>query len=105
MSELYAHLAGIDWNQWRAPALAGVRIVLIVAAAWVAITARQRLVRGRRIRIQARPEGVEAARRAERADHPRPDRPGHDRRGVEIPFPHVTVCPGRAALADEAVSA
>ena len=59
MSELYTHLAGIDWNQWRTPALAG------VAAAWIAITVLQRLVRGLRIRIQARLEGVEAARRAE----------------------------------------
>ena len=28
-----------------------------------------------------------------------------DRRGVEIPFPHVTVYPGRATLAAEAASA
>ena len=65
MSELQAHLAGIDWDQWRTPALAGLRIVLIIAAAWIAITVLQRLVRGLRIRIQARLEGIEAARRAE----------------------------------------
>lgn len=65
MSGLFEHLAAIDWNQWRVPALAAVRIVLILAAAWVAIAVLQRLVRGVRIRIQARLEGAEAARRAE----------------------------------------
>ena len=65
MSELFTHLAGVDWNQWYGPALAAVRIVLIVAAAWIAIAVLQRLVRGVRIRIQARLEGIEAARRAE----------------------------------------
>ena len=65
MNEWSARLARIDWAQWSAPALAGLRIVLIVAVAWIAIAVLQRLVRGVRVRIQARLEGVEAARRAE----------------------------------------
>ena len=65
MSELSAWFARVDWAQWSAPALAGVRIVLIVVSAWVAIAVLQRLVRGVRVRIQARLDGVEAARRAE----------------------------------------
>jgi small-conductance mechanosensitive channel len=65
MSELSAWFARVDWAQWSAPALAGVRIVLIVISAWVAIAVLQRLVRGVRVRIQARLDGIEAARRAE----------------------------------------
>jgi small-conductance mechanosensitive channel len=65
MSDLSAWFARVDWVQWSAPALAGVRIVLIVVSAWVAIAVLQRLVRGVRVRIQARLDGVEAARRAE----------------------------------------
>jgi small-conductance mechanosensitive channel len=65
MSELQAWFSRVDWAQWSAPALAGVRIVLIVVSAWIAISVLQRLVRGVRMRIQARLEGVEAARRAE----------------------------------------
>ena len=65
MSELSAWFARVDWAQWSAPALAGVRIVLIVIAAWIAIAVLQRLVRGVRVRIQARLDGIEAARRAE----------------------------------------
>jgi small-conductance mechanosensitive channel len=65
MSELSAWFARVDWAQWSAPALAGVRIVLIVISAWVAIAVLQRLVRGVRMRIQARLDGIEAARRAE----------------------------------------
>jgi small-conductance mechanosensitive channel len=65
MSELPAWFARVDWAQWSAPALAGVRIVLIVISAWVAIAVLQRLVRGVRVRIQARLDGIEAARRAE----------------------------------------
>ena len=65
MSELLTLFDRVDWDQWRAPALAAVRIVLIVAAAWIAIAILQRLVRGIRIRVQARLEGAEAGRRAE----------------------------------------
>lgn len=65
MNELRSWLARVGWAQWSAPALAGVRIVLIVVSAWIAISVLQRLVRGVPVRIQARLEGVEAARRAE----------------------------------------
>lgn len=65
MDELTARLANIDWAQWAAPALAGLRIVLIVTVAWIAIAVLQRLVRGVRVRIQARLDGAESARRAE----------------------------------------
>lgn len=65
MDELLARLARVDWAQWSTPVLAGLRIVLIVAAAWTAIAVLQRLVRGVRVRIQARLDGVESARRAE----------------------------------------
>jgi small conductance mechanosensitive channel len=65
MNDMLAHFANVDWDQWRAPALAGVRIVLIVVVAWISISVLQRLVRGIRVRIQVRLEGAEAARRAE----------------------------------------
>ena len=65
MNDVLNHFANVDWDQWRAPALAGLRIVLIVVAAWISIAVLQRLVRGIRVRVQARLEGAEAARRAE----------------------------------------
>ena len=65
MDELLTRLADLDWTRWSGPALAAIRIVLIVAAAWIAIVVLQRLVRGVRLRIQDRLEGLEAARRAE----------------------------------------
>ncbi len=55
----------VDWARWSGPALAALRIVLIVAAAWIAIAVLQRMVRTVRIRVATRMGGVDAARRAE----------------------------------------
>ena len=55
----------IDWSRWEGPAKSGIRIVLILVLAWVAIAVLQRTVRAIRIRIAARLGGVESARRAE----------------------------------------
>ncbi|MBI5278723.1 MAG: mechanosensitive ion channel [Burkholderiales bacterium] len=62
-SGLWAVVA--DWRNWSAPALAGLRIVLILAIAVVAIAVLQRTVRAVRMRIAAHIGGPEVARRAE----------------------------------------
>jgi hypothetical protein len=55
----------LDWERWSGPALAGLRIVLIVVVAWVSIVLLQKLVRSVRMRVADRLGGVDAARRAE----------------------------------------
>ena len=65
MDRLMATVDRLDWTRWEAPAKAGLRIVLILVLAWVAITVLQRLVRAVRIRIAQRLGGVESAKRAE----------------------------------------
>jgi small conductance mechanosensitive channel len=65
MDRLVDMIRDLDWERWNAPALAAMRIVLIVIVAWVAIVVLQRTVRTLRIRIAARMGDVEAARRAE----------------------------------------
>jgi small-conductance mechanosensitive channel len=66
MAEALAFLDGIDWQRWSGPAMSGLRIVLIIAVAAVAISVLQRLVRGVRVRIAARMGGgPDLARRAE----------------------------------------
>jgi small-conductance mechanosensitive channel len=55
----------IDWQRWSAPALSALRIVLIIAAAWISIVVLQKTVRGLRMRIAAHIGGVDVARRAE----------------------------------------
>ena len=35
----------LDWERWNAPALAAMRIVLIIIVAWIAIVVLQRTVR------------------------------------------------------------
>ncbi|MDN6883511.1 mechanosensitive ion channel family protein [Variovorax sp. CAN2819] len=59
------YLENINWERWSAPALAGLRIVLIVAAAWVSISLLQRMVRMVRLRVEGRLGGTDGARRAE----------------------------------------
>jgi small conductance mechanosensitive channel len=56
---------GVEWQRLSIPALAGVRILLIVVAAWIAIVAMQRVVRTVRIRIASHLGGLDVARRAE----------------------------------------
>jgi small conductance mechanosensitive channel len=65
MERLADFVSNIDWTRWSGPALAGVRIVLIVALAWVAIVVLQRAVRSVRMRVASRIGGVDTARRAE----------------------------------------
>lgn len=65
MERLMALFDRIDWSRWEAPAKSGLRIVLILVLAWVAIAVLQRLVRAVRIRITARMGGTDSAKRAE----------------------------------------
>jgi small-conductance mechanosensitive channel len=66
MTEATQFLAGIDWLRWGAPVLSALRILLIVAAAFLSISVLQRLVRSLRVRIAARlGGGPDVARRAE----------------------------------------
>jgi peptidoglycan/LPS O-acetylase OafA/YrhL len=52
MDPLIHAYQGFADSRWGAPALIGLRIVLIVAAAWLLIALLQRLVREARIRIR-----------------------------------------------------
>lgn len=65
MEDLLHAIREIDWARWSGPAISALRIVLIIAVAWVAIAVLQRLVRGIRVRIAGHLGGVDAARRAE----------------------------------------
>ena len=65
MDALWTWYAAIEGSRWMAPALIGLRIVLIVIAAWVLVAVLQRVVRITRMRIQQRLDGVDAQRRAE----------------------------------------
>jgi moderate conductance mechanosensitive channel len=58
-------LQSIDWDRWAVPAVSGLRILLIVAAAWVSIAVLQRAVRIVRLRVEGRLDGTDNARRAE----------------------------------------
>jgi small-conductance mechanosensitive channel len=51
--------------RWVVPAVAGLRILLILALAWVLIAVLQKLVRVARVRIAARLQGEGAAQRAQ----------------------------------------
>lgn len=65
MDRILAALQNIDWELWHAPAISALRIVLIVAAAWIASVFLQRVVRGVRVRVANHIGGIDAARRAE----------------------------------------
>lgn len=65
MGDVLQRIVALDWARWSAPATASLRIVVIVVAAWVLIVVLQRLVRGVRIRIAARLDSDDGARRAE----------------------------------------
>ena len=65
MQEIWRSIENIDWNRWSGPALSALRIVMIIAVAWIAIVVLQRMVRAMRIRIASHLDGVEGARRAE----------------------------------------
>jgi moderate conductance mechanosensitive channel len=56
---------GVGDAPWGGPALAALRILLIIIAAWVAIAVLQRLVREARIRIAAHTSDADGVRRAE----------------------------------------
>jgi small-conductance mechanosensitive channel len=65
MEQLMQGLSGLDWTRWSGPAAAGLRIVAIVAGAWLAVVVLQRLVRHVRMRVAAHLGGADTARRAE----------------------------------------
>lgn len=65
METVWNRLESIDWSRWTPALVAGVRIVLIVAAAWILIALLQRLVRTVRVRLASHMQGVDSARRAE----------------------------------------
>ena len=50
MNDLIETISAINWERWSAPALSGLRIVLIVVVAWIAISVLQRAVRVIRLR-------------------------------------------------------
>lgn len=58
------NLASIDWERWSAPVLSGLRIVLILALAWIAISVLQRAVRAVRRRVEIRMGEAEGSGRA-----------------------------------------
>jgi small conductance mechanosensitive channel len=65
MQEVLRLIKTIDWGFWSGPALSALRVVLIIAVAWIAIAVLQRMVRSVRMRIASRVDGAESARRAE----------------------------------------
>ncbi|RRH84569.1 mechanosensitive ion channel family protein [Variovorax beijingensis] len=65
MNTIMQYFDSFDWGRWSAPALSGLRIVLIVALAWIAIAMMQRAVRVVRLRVQNRLGGTDGASRAE----------------------------------------
>ena len=58
------NLASIDWERWSAPALSGLRILLILALAWTAIVLLQRAVRAVRRHVEKRMGEAEGSGRA-----------------------------------------
>jgi small-conductance mechanosensitive channel len=58
------NLASIDWERWSAPALSGLRILLILALAWISISVLQRAVRAVRRRVEIRLGEAEGSGRA-----------------------------------------
>lgn len=65
MDRSQAWLETMGDARWLVPALAGLRIVLILVVAWVLIAVLQKVVRAARLRIAARLQGDGAAQRAE----------------------------------------
>jgi len=65
MAQWSAWMDALDGARWLAPALAGLRILLILAMAWALIAVLQKLVRVARLRIAARLQGDGAAQRAQ----------------------------------------
>lgn len=65
MGELALRLQDVDWARWGAPLSTVLRIVVILAAAWLLVVVLQRAVRGVRVRIAARLDSADGARRAE----------------------------------------
>lgn len=65
MERFWVYVDAIDWQRWSGPAMSGLRIVLIVVMAWVAIVVLQRVVRNVRVRVASRIGGAGVARRAE----------------------------------------
>lgn len=65
MEEAMRFMAGVDWSLWSGPTLAALRILLILIASWISIAVLQRTVRVVRVRLAARLEGIDSARRAE----------------------------------------
>lgn len=65
MDAWLARLGTVEGERWLVPAIAALRIVLILVVAWVLIAVLQKVVRAARIRIASRLQGEGAAKRAE----------------------------------------
>lgn len=65
MNDMVAEMASFDWVRWGAPLMTGLRILMIIVIAWLAIGVLQRVVRTVRIRIASRLDGIDGPRRAE----------------------------------------
>jgi small-conductance mechanosensitive channel len=65
MNQYLQALGRTGWEHWSAPVLSGLRILLIVAAAWIAILVLQRLIGAVRLRVEARLDAADGPQRAE----------------------------------------
>ncbi len=65
MRQLLINLGVAETDHWLDTAQSGLRIVLILLLAWIAVAASQRLIRALRILIQKRADDAEAAKRIE----------------------------------------
>lgn len=65
MNQYMKAFESINWQQWSAPVLSGLRIMLIIAVAWAAIIVLQRVVGAVRLRVEARLGGADGPQRAE----------------------------------------
>lgn len=65
MNQYLKAFDSINWQQWSAPVLSGLRIMLIIAIAWGAIVVLQRVVGAVRLRVEARLDGADGPQRAE----------------------------------------
>jgi moderate conductance mechanosensitive channel len=65
MQDIINRIWAVDWSRWSGPTLSALRILLILAVAWIAISVLDRMVSVLRSRLAGRLDGAEGVRRAE----------------------------------------
>lgn len=65
MERLIAFFESLNWDRWPAPATTAARILLILVAAWIAVSVLQKIARAARARIASRYQDADRVRRAE----------------------------------------